>query len=229
MIRKLIAQGAEAKLFLESNMNKQYQIVKQRFRKKYRIEELDTQLRITRTRREARILHKLESIRFPSPRIIKYDIKDDEDNIVMEKLDGTLLKNVLEMEKRNKYKMFCIDIGKKIAILHNNSIIHGDLTTSNMIYNSLDKEIYFIDFGLSFSSEKSEDKAVDLHLLKESLKSKHYRICDDCFRITLDTYKKVSKNSDATLKRLELVERRGRYAAKKLEIRSTKNETRKTK
>ncbi|MBI4143381.1 Kae1-associated serine/threonine protein kinase, partial [Candidatus Woesearchaeota archaeon] len=105
----------------------------------------------------------------------------------------------------------CAEIGKKVAILHNNLIIHGDLTTSNMI---LDKEVYFLDFGLSFFSEKAEDKAVDLHLLKEGLESKHYKIWEGCFRCALEAYKKEAKNGEATLKTLEVVEKRGRYRKK---------------
>jgi len=97
-------------------------------------------------------------------------------------------------------------------MLHNHLIIHGDLTTSNMILN---KEIYFIDFGLSFFSEKAEDKAVDLHLLKEGLESKHYRIWEECFRCALEAYRKEANKSSETLKRLEIVEKRGRYRAKK--------------
>ncbi|HLC62675.1 MAG TPA: O-sialoglycoprotein endopeptidase, partial [Candidatus Nanoarchaeia archaeon] len=84
-------------------------------------------------------------------------------------------------------------------------------TTSNMIYS---KEIYFIDFGLSFFSEKAEDKAVDLHLLKEALESKHYKIWEECFKSVLEAYKKEANKSGETLKRLEAVEKRGRYRAK---------------
>ena len=201
MPKHLISQGAEAKLFLEGN-----NILKNRFQKKYRLKEIDDKLRGFRTRREAKVLQKLKTINFRSPKLIK---SDDKENIIMENLSGNLLKDILE---KSDYKKLCSEIGKKIAILHNNSIIHGDLTTSNMIFN---KDIYFIDFGLSFFSEKAEDKAVDLHLLKEGLESKHYRIWEDCFECALDAYKKEAKKSSETLKRLEIVEKRGRYRAKK--------------
>lgn len=200
-MKKLIAQGAEAKLFLEDN-----QIIKQRFQKTYRIKEIDGKLRGFRTRREAKILQKLEAIKFPSPKLIK---NDEKENLVIEKINGNLIKDVLE---KSDYKKLCSEIGKKVAILHNNSIIHGDLTTSNMILN---KEIYFIDFGLSFFSEKAEDKAVDLHLLKEALESKHYKIWEACFKSVLSSYEKEAKNSRDTLKRLEAVEKRGRYRMRK--------------
>ena len=200
-MKKLIAQGAEAKLFLEEGS-----IIKNRFPKFYRIKEIDEKLRGFRTRREAKILQKLEAINFPAPKLIK---NDEKENLIIEKIDGKLLKDVLE---KSDYRKLCNEIGKKIAILHNNLIIHGDLTTSNMILN---KEICFIDFGLSFFSEKAEDKAVDLHLLKEGLESKHYRIWEGCFKCAIDAYKKEAKKSNETLKRLEVVEKRGRYRARR--------------
>ena len=197
MPKKLIAQGAEAKLFFEDG-----KILKNRFPKSYRIREIDERLRGFRTRREAKILQKLEAINFPAPKLIK---NDEKENLIIEKIEGKLLKDILE---KLDYKELCAEIGKKIAILHNNSIIHGDLTTSNMILNN---QIYFIDFGLSFFSEKAEDKAVDLHLLKEGLESKHYKIWEECFKCAIESYKKEAKNSNETLKRLEIVEKRGRY------------------
>ena len=217
---KLIAQGAEAKLFLEDN-----RILKNRFSKGYRIKEIDDKLRGSRTRREAKILEKLAAINFPAPKLVK---SDEKENIIMKKIEGSLVKDILETSINRKaifdrdqksmvfdksdYKKLCGEIGKKVAVLHNNSIIHGDLTTSNMI---LSKEIYFIDFGLSFFSDKAEDKAVDLHLLKEALESKHYKIWEECYKCAIDTYKKEAKKSHKTIKRLEVVEKRGRYRAKK--------------
>ena len=200
-MKTLIAQGAEAKIFLEGK-----NIVKNRFPKAYRIKEIDDKLRSARTRREAKVLQKLEELRFPAPRLIK---SDERENLIIEKLDGKLLKDVLE---QSYYKKICSELGKKIAILHNNLIIHGDLTTSNIILN---KELYFIDFGLSFFSEKSEDRAVDLHLLKEALESRHYRIWKECIASVIESYKKEAKNSSMTLKKLSAVEQRGRYRAKK--------------
>ena len=200
-MKRLVAQGAEAKLFLEDN-----RILKNRFQKNYRLPELDSKLRGSRTRREAKVLEKLAAINFPAPKLIR---NDEKENLILEKIEGNLVKDILE---KYDFKKLCSEIGKKVAILHNNSIIHGDLTTSNMILN---KEIYFIDFGLSFFSDKAEDKAVDLHLLKEALESKHYQIWEECFKCVLDTYKKEAEGSNETFKRLEAVEKRGRYRAKK--------------
>ncbi len=198
---KQIAQGAEAKLYLTDN-----KIIKDRFEKDYRIKEIDVRLRKSRTKREAKIINKLAEISFPSPKLIK---SDDKEKIIMEFIKGPKVRDILE---EKDYKKLSEEIGKKIAILHNNTLIHGDLTTSNMILN---KEIYFIDFGLSFFSHKIEDKAVDLHLLKQALESKHYKIWEKCFKAAIAGYKKESKDSEEVFKRLETVEKRGRYKGKR--------------
>ena len=198
---KQIAQGAEAKLYLTDS-----KIVKDRFEKDYRIKEIDARLRKSRTKRESKIFEKLAEINFPSPKLIETDNKE---KIVMEYIKGPKVRDILE---EKDYEKLSEEIGKKLAILHNNNIIHGDLTTSNMI---LGKEIYFIDFGLSYLSHKIEDKAVDLHLLKQALESKHYKIWEKCFEAALKAYKKESKEAKEVLKRLETVEKRGRYKSKR--------------
>ena len=103
-------------------------------------------------------------------------------------------------------------MGKQIAILHFNNIIHNDLTTSNMILR--DKKLYFIDFGLSFISTKTEDKAVDLKLLKQALESKHYTISNTSFNHVLKGYKFIPKQYQEVINRLKQVEKRGRYKRK---------------
>jgi len=200
-MKNLIAQGAEAKLFLEDNI-----IHKNRFKKTYRIKEIDEKLRKFRTKREAKVLKKLQDIDFDSPKLISNDQKE---NLEIEFIKGKLLKDILN--KKN-YIELGKQIGEKVSILHNKDIIHGDLTTSNMIFNN---RIYFIDFGLSFFSHKIEDRAVDLHLLKEALESKHHEIWEDCYKIILDVYEKLAKYGKETLIRIKVVESRGRYKGKK--------------
>ena len=198
---KLIAQGAESKLFLDGN-----KVVKDRFKKTYRIKEIDERLRKFRTKREAKVIEKLGKIGFPVPKLIK---NNERDALEIQYIQGKLLKNILN--KKNCMKL-SREIGEKIAILHNNDIIHHDLTTSNMIF---DKEIFFIDFGLSFFSRKIEDKAVDLHLLKEALESKHSEIWEKCYKATLGTYVENAIDGKEVIKRLDVVEKRGRYKHKK--------------
>ena len=196
---KLISQGAEAKIFLDEN-----KIIKNRFRKKYRIKQIDDSLRQFRTRREAKVLTKLpEGVK--GPKLIKMD--DDDMEIIMEYIPGKKVRDILD-----EHIELSPVIGEKLAIMHNNHIIHGDLTTSNMIFYN--EEIYFIDFGLSFFSHKIEDKAVDLHLLKQALESKHHKIFKKSFDLVLKSYKQKIKNPKDIMQRFRKVERRGRYKKK---------------
>ncbi len=194
----LISQGAEAIIYLDDN------VIKDRIKKSYRIEQIDSRLRKQRTKREAKILEKLASIGFPAPKLVKTDNKSI---IEMDFIKGKKLRDVLDSKN---YKKLMNELGKKIAVLHNNGIIHGDLTTSNFI---LGKEIYFIDFGLSFFDEHVEHKAVDLHLLKQALESKHYKIWEKAFSEVLKGYKKAKDYKDV-MARFEKVEKRGRYKQK---------------
>ncbi|HLD89375.1 MAG TPA: KEOPS complex kinase/ATPase Bud32 [Candidatus Nanoarchaeia archaeon] len=208
-IQKPTYQGAEAVLYDKNNL-----ILKHRVKKNYRINEIDNKLRKSRTRREAKILETLRKINFPSPRLI--DFNDKTMQINMEKIEGEKVRDILE---KNNCGEICRKIGELVAELHHNNIIHSDLTTSNMIYsknysknntgNSYGK-IYFIDFGLSFFSHKIEDKAVDIHLLKQAMESKHYKIWKKCFDAVLKGYNKKHEHKEI-MHRLEIVERRGRY------------------
>jgi TP53 regulating kinase-like protein len=200
---KLISQGAEAKIYLTDN-----KIIKYRVKKQYRIRQIDDKLRRFRTKRETQVISKLRLLDFPSPYLIDSDNKK---RIVIEYIKGDKIRDILS--NRN-YRNLIKVIAKNIAIMHNNHIIHGDLTTSNFIFNKEKNKVYFIDFGLSFFSNKIEDKAVDLHLLKQALESKHYRIWEKCFKLVLDTYKKECHNGEDIIKRLEKVEMRGRYKKK---------------
>ena len=192
---QLISQGAEAKIFLKDNI-----IVKERISKSYRVKELDEELRKFRTRRESKILEKLQQINFPSPKIISSC--DKTMKIEMEQIKGELLKDILD-----KNPELSKEIGRLVGLLHKNNIIHYDLTTSNMILR--DGKIYFIDFGLSFISDKDEDKAVDLHLLDRALYSKHPGVYEICMKEVLIGYKESYQNTKV-LERLKRVQLRGR-------------------
>lgn len=194
MMKKILSQGAEAVLVLDKNL------VKDRIPKRYRHPRIDAELRSSRTNREAKILRKLEALGFPAPRLVN----QKQATIEMQFLHGKRVRDALTAKN---CRMFGMEIGKKIKMLHNAEIIHGDLTTSNMILHK--KAIYFVDFGLSFFSPKVEDKAVDLHLLRQALESKHYRFWKPCFDAVLKAY-----NDKTVIARLEQVEKRGRNKAK---------------
>lgn len=225
-MEKIIAQGAEAVL-----IHKDGKLIKQRIKKGYRIEILDEKLRKQRTKKEAKLLEKANKL-IPVPKILKTDEKSKE--IDMEFIEGKKLSDYLDNLKNAEE--ICKQIGQNIAKLHDADIIHGDLTTSNMIYienksnkneiitNNTKKElsdnnfqnvdvsgrVYFIDFGLGFESKKIEDKAVDLHLIKQALEAKHFNNYEKFFKAILEGYK-ISKHHEATINRLKAVEKRGRY------------------
>jgi len=193
---QIISQGAEALITKKDNY-----LIKDRIKKSYRLPEIDLKLRKSRTKKEAKLLKKAQEL-IPVPKIFS----NSDYSISIEYIKGKKLSEHLDKLK-NKFKI-AEEIGKNIAILHNNNIIHGDLTTSNMIYSK--KKIYFIDFGLGFESNKVEDKAVDLHLIKEALTAKHYKNADKLFSSILKGYK-ISNTYKETLTRLIKVEKRGRY------------------
>ena len=197
----MLSQGAEAILIKEGN-----KVVKIRQPKDYRIAEVDLQFRKQRTRREAKVIQKLAEAGIPVPTLFSFC--DKEMRIEMEFLAGKKLRDCFEENPIDYAK----EVGKLIARIHNLGIIHGDLTTSNMILK--DNKIHLIDFGLSFFSHKVEDKAVDLHLFRQALESKHYTVWQEAFRAVLESYAKHARDADLTLKRLEKVEKRGRHKQK---------------
>lgn len=200
---KIIQQGAEAKIILSNNF-----IIKDRIKKSYRIPEIDDRIRKLRTRSEAKLLDKASKI-IPIPNVIKIDEKAKE--IRMEFINGKKLSDHLDKFPLKKQKGICRSIGENTAKLHDADIIHGDLTTSNMILKN--NKIYFIDFGLGFISHKFEDKAVDIHLLRQALEAKHFKHWETLFKEVLKAYSK-SKDSKIVLERLKAVEKRGRYKDK---------------
>jgi TP53 regulating kinase and related kinases len=197
MKKDIIASGAEAIIEKDGDF-----VIKTRIKKSYRIEEVDQKLRKTRTRAEARILEKLNAVGFPVPSLKESDAK--EMKIEMEFIDGEKLRDVLD---EKTYKNYCKQLAKLLKKLHDMDIIHSDLTTSNMLVKK--KKVYFIDFGLSYVSKRTEDKAVDLHLLYRALDSYHHTIVDKAFNLICKEY-----NDEKVLNRLKEIEKRGRYKRK---------------
>ena len=75
-------------------------------------------------------------------------------------------------------------------------------------------KVFFIDFGLSFIHENVEHKAVDLHLLKQALESKHWMHFDSSFAAVIEGYEENASGAEKILARFEVVEKRGRYKRK---------------
>jgi len=205
---QIIDTGAEANII----HNKKF-IIKHRVSKGYRLSEIDKRIIKSRTKSETKLLTKAaEIINAPKPFSIS---TKDFTKIKMPFINGKKLSKHLDNLKNQK--QICKQIGEQIKKLHAKDIIHGDLTTSNMILKGVDCQgtlvpyIYFIDFGLGFISKKIEDKAVDLHLLRQALEAKHYKNWEALFNSVLQGYKKQNPESEKVLKQLKKVESRGRY------------------
>ncbi|MBT8171988.1 Kae1-associated serine/threonine protein kinase [Candidatus Bathyarchaeota archaeon] len=207
----LIKKGAEASLYLEEWNNRKV-IMKRRLPKKYRNLELDNLIRTQRTSNEAHIIHKSKKAGVPTPTIFMVDVVNA--NIIMEFIEGQQIKEVLEKVSKEKRLRICKLIGEMIGYLHKNGIIHGDLTTSNMILTPYNK-IVFVDFGLSERSVELEPKGVDLHLMKRTLNSTHFKHAKDCFKAVMEGYEKVVEKEETkkVSKKIQQIERRGRYIA----------------
>jgi TP53 regulating kinase-like protein len=105
-----------------------------------------------------------------------------------------------------------------IGKLHGYGIVHGDLTTSNLIQRS-DGKIFFLDFGLGDKTKELEARGVDLHLMKRALQSTHFKFAEECFESAIEGYSAVlqSETSEKVLDKIREIEKRGRYVAERKE------------
>ncbi|MCS4540075.1 MAG: KEOPS complex kinase/ATPase Bud32 [Thaumarchaeota archaeon] len=206
---KLIYRGAEADLLLGEWAGEKA-IHKVRKPLPYRLEALDRAIRSHRTLHEANMIHSARSAGVRTPYL--YFVNPTSALIVMEYIEGERMKTVLELAPDDIVISLCRRFGEDVAAMHTAGIMHGDITTSNVIVR--DSELVFIDFGLSLHSAKLEDHAVDLRLIKETLNGAHSRIASVAFGALLDGYKvKVGEaRLDATKRKLSEIEGRGRYA-----------------
>ena len=207
----LIKKGAEASLYLEMWHNRKV-IMKRRLPKKYRIPELDNMIRSHRTIHEPHIIHKAKEAGVPTPTIFMVDVADA--NIIMEFVEGKQVKEVLDNVSSEQRLSLCKLIGRMIGRLHKSGIIHGDLTTSNMILTPYGK-VVLIDFGLSERSVELEPKGVDLHLMKRTLYSSHYKHAEVCFKAIMRGYTEAVGNEEAktVTAKIREIQKRGRYVA----------------
>ena len=218
---ELIKQGAEAKIYTGVFEAKSV-IAKERFKKSYRHTDLDKSLTSKRIKNEAKLLEKASKLGVDVPHVYKTDLKSG--IIIMQHIEDCLtckdfiftkvksLNSSLELDET--LDKISLRIGNIIGKLHANQIIHGDLTTSNILIQNSEienKKIIFIDFGLSFVSRQLEDKAVDLYVLERALLSTHSKQAKRIFEEILNGYKiEYGSNVEQVIDRLEQVRLRGR-------------------
>ena len=195
---KTIVRGAEAVLYVREG-----RVVKERVKKNYRIDEIDTPVRKQRTRNEAKLLREARRAGVETPQIMS----EGTYSIEMEFIQGKKVRDTLNAKNISE---ICSKMGESIGKLHSSGIIHGDLTTSNMIFK--DGMIYFIDFGLGFQSHRIEDKAVDLRLLRQVLDSTHFDVAEKAWKIILKAYQNNCEDAGRVFETLQKIEKRGRYS-----------------
>jgi Kae1-associated kinase Bud32 len=203
MPKDIVKRGAEAVIYREGG--KSGVLIKERVRKGYRLPVLDEEIRRLRTPGEARLLGRAgrSGVLTPDAEMAgKYKIR-------MEEVKGERLKDTLNTMRKGKQKEVAKKIGAMVAALHSADIIHGDLTTSNMILKG--GELYIIDFGLGKVSQKVEDKATDLFLLYEAIISTHYEISEAVWKTIINTYMQKYSTAPEVMTRFERIGRRRRY------------------
>ncbi len=207
--QKLIKKGAEASLYL-ADWHEKRVVIKARLPKKYRPAELDEKIRGYRTAHEPQLMHEAKQAGVPTPAIFLVDVKNAA--ITMEFVEGKQVKQLLSNVPKKKRQELCVEIGELIGKLHRHGVIHGDLTTSNMIVNGEGK-IFLVDFGLGEKNSELEARGVDLHLMKRALQSTHYQFAEECFEAVLEGYAAVLGAEDAgkVFEKIREIERRGRY------------------
>ncbi len=202
---EILRQGAESIIYLE-NFENQKVLVKERIPKKYRIKEIDERLRKERTKKEVKLLTEARKFGVETPPLL--DVS--ENKITMQYIDGKTVKEFFYSADDEKVAETSKEIGKIVGLLHSNGIIHGDLTTSNMLMK--DGKIFLIDFGLGEFSKRIEDQGVDLNLLEEAIKATHFKLYPLIWKNVVEAYKKEYKDANEVLLKVQEIEKRARYA-----------------
>lgn len=195
---KLVGEGAEARIY-ESKLLGEKMLVKKRIKKNYRVKELDDKIRRERTKKEARILSSLFISGVNCPELRFCDT--DDFSIFFTFIKGRLARS-LKLEKN-----FFKKAGKQLALMHESGVVHGDFTTSNLIVSK--GKVYVIDFGLSDFSSVLEEQATDLLLFKKSVDARG-------FKAFAGAYSKIKKNASSVVKKMNEIEKRGRYVVRKM-------------
>ena len=206
---RLIYRGAEADV-LRGEWQGLDAVYKVRKPLRYRLAALDESIRRLRTLREAEMINQAKRAGVAAPYLYEVDVSGS--TLVMEYVRGTRLRDTVPLEGRAGVKKTFREFGRSTALLHAAGVIHGDLTTANVVER--EGKLVFIDFGLSARSGRLEDHAVDLRLIKETLVGAHPDVSSAAFDALVDGYMAVrgAAETRAVLRQLRSIERRGRYA-----------------
>eukprot|EP00823_Brevimastigomonas_motovehiculus_P008537 TRINITY_DN784_c0_g2_i1.p1 TRINITY_DN784_c0_g2~~TRINITY_DN784_c0_g2_i1.p1 ORF type:complete len:360 (-),score=128.00 TRINITY_DN784_c0_g2_i1:1306-2385(-) len=133
----LIKQGAEGRLY-QGLYHNQMAIFKERFKKTYRVEELDKKLSEQRLTMENKLMSKAR-LKVDTPKVLS--IEKTKRVLVLEYINGLTVRDVLmkfdlgtsNVQDQKVISIVASLIGSTVFKLHHENIIHGDLTTSNMM------------------------------------------------------------------------------------------------
>jgi TP53 regulating kinase-like protein len=228
-------QGAEGKVYERLFLGRPA-ICKERFAKKYRHPSLDTKLRQTRMLQEARCLVACSRKGIDVPQV--YFVDEHTMTLYIERIDGWTVKEYLNLhaDDDEKWTQVAVAIGTAVATMHDAGIVHGDLTTSNMMIrrsvvgeddgssssssssgetksnNSPQLSLTLIDFGLgSQSVTNPEDRAVDLYVLERAMASTHPGSETRLVPVVIDAYRKAcDRGHFKTMDKLAAERQRGR-------------------
>lgn len=212
---ELLKQGAEARIYRTRFLGKPV-IVKERFPKRYRHPALDEKLTHRRTVQELRAILRCRKAGIPAPAV--YFVDHASHSIFLEEIvDSCTVRDYIastQQQPEGLQQLECLAerIGQMLARMHDEDLIHGDLTTSNMLLKHTDgaeRQLMLIDFGLSYISALPEDKGVDLYVLEKAFLSTHPNT-EALFERLLQSYTKASKKSEPVIKKLDEVRLRGR-------------------
>ncbi|MEJ5292327.1 MAG: Kae1-associated kinase Bud32 [Candidatus Methanosuratincola sp.] len=204
---RLLKKGAEAELYLTDWMGLQA-VLKRRIKKGYRNPDLDSYVRGSRTSNEAKLLSEARRLGVPTPVVYSVDKRNCE--ILMSYIGSPPLKRFVgEMDPEGLALTFT-RVGEMVGRLHKGGIVHGDLTTSNIIpYSGL---LYLIDFGLGEHASDVESRGVDIHLMRRALESSHHEVSSAAYLSFIEGYRRImGALSEPVLKRVDAIRRRGRY------------------
>lgn len=225
---ELITQGAEGRLYKTTYLFPELPCaLKYRLPKPYRHPVLDQRLTRQRIVAEARILAKCRREGIAVPAV--YAVDEGSGCLFIEWVEGEPVRASLNRWLREhadadagadaEVKALMRRVGRAVGSLHQVGVVHGDLTTSNMMMRPargedgpvglLDGEIVLIDFGLASQSLHDEDRAVDLYVLERAFGSTHPRT-EVIFDELLEGYKETFKQAHISLRKLEEVRMRGR-------------------
>jgi len=128
---ELLAQGAEARVFA-TMLGGRPAVVKERFVKAYRHPDIDIRLRSSRIAQEARMLLRARQAGVCAPTVLFADVNACA--LYLERIDGPTAKCFVQEHSPAEVRALGAAIGEGIALLHDAGIVHGDLTTSNMVF-----------------------------------------------------------------------------------------------